>query len=426
LAKGLPAVSIVAGLSLFAVGDQWITSSRRLLAALPLPPLAKVPHELATEVNDNERNGTLTRGEAWQLKARISAAGGHPRTLERIAKAIAQPGSMPAWNEPGTAEELACLWHVFASSVTASSTGFSANATELATAPEYSVHRSLLASNCLRQCSATVTGVDKFPEIALNVTPSALFVGAHYLWTRQAETSPGLPNQNAANVVGKLMRATGDIPKKWELGLAGGLHLTAQCILYARLNEEGLPPPSGRPHQWQALRGSVPFVDLVPGAIIGCQCDDLQYVVRGEFVHSVKRALTSADLQMSRDASCLHSESPTQEAIEYTFAAECGGAPVEVAAQHKFKKRATEGDINAWVNKVAEFMKPHMGDHFRVLLCVKGLLPQTIETIKKRAQDANDPLSRAIVIDTASASQFFDRLGVLMLVEALNDPRAAE
>jgi hypothetical protein len=62
------------------------------------------------------------------------------------------------------------------------------------------------------------------------------------------------------------------------------------------------------------------------------------------------------------------------------------------------------------------------GEKIRVLLCATGLPPTAIERIKERAADANDPLSRAIIIDTATASQFFDRLGVFVFGEALKDP----
>jgi hypothetical protein len=144
------------------------------------------------------------------------------------------------------------------------------------------------------------------------------------------------------------MLTQGGIETHWELGLAGGLHLTAQCILYARrLDEERTPPPpSGRPQQ-QALRGSVPFKDLVPGVIIGCRCDDLQYVVRDKFVDYVDGPLACADFQRSRDASCLRSRPKAwdwdfrardRKPIKYAFAAECGGEPVEVGAQHKFRE----------------------------------------------------------------------------------------
>jgi hypothetical protein len=45
----------------------------------------------------------------------------------------------------------------------------------------------------------------------------------------------------------------------------------AQCVLYARLKEYD-PAAPGQPE----LRGSVRFVDFIPGAIIGCQCADLR------------------------------------------------------------------------------------------------------------------------------------------------------
>jgi hypothetical protein len=79
--------------------------------------------------------------------------------------------------------------------------------------------------------------------------------------------------------------AISGIAKNWELAL---LHLTAQCVLCAQL-ERTAPPVK--------LRGSVPLQDLVPGAIIGCQCTNLQYVVRDDFAHTVNRVLTRADFQ---------------------------------------------------------------------------------------------------------------------------------
>jgi hypothetical protein len=247
-------------------------------------------------------------------------------------------------------------------------------------------------------------------------------------------TSPGFPNYKAAAVVRDLME--GGIQLRWAPGLAGGLHLMAQCILYARLNQAGTPPPppSGLPQQ-QALRGSVPFKDLVPGAIIGCQCDGLQYVVRDKFVDSVNGALTRADFQRSRDASCMCSQPRgfgsdclrawDRQAIKYVLAAECGGEPVEVVAQHKFRKNSHPCQVSFWANRAANFMTVRTGGDKKVhvLLCVTGLSTTAVEKIKKRAADANDPLSRAIIIDTATATRFFDRLGVFVFGEALKDPR---
>jgi hypothetical protein len=169
----------------------------------------------------------------------------------------------------------------------------------------------------------------------------------------------------------------------------------------------------------------VPFKDLVPGAIIGCQCDGLRYVVRDKFADSVDGALTRADFERSRDASWLHEPTVAvvHRAVASTFAAECGGELVDVGVRHNFHQRAREDDVSDWFTKVDEFMKPRTrGGNFRVLLCVTGLSPTAIESIKKRAQNANDPLSRAIIVDTATAPQFFERLGVFVLAKAL-DPR---
>jgi hypothetical protein len=64
---------------------------------------------------------------------------------------------------------------------------------------------------------------------------------------------------------------------------------------------------------------------------------DLQYVVRKEFVRSVDRALSRDDFQKLRDASCVHTEAPFQEAAEYAIAAECGGEDAALAgAPHPF------------------------------------------------------------------------------------------
>jgi hypothetical protein len=420
LENGHPALSIVAGLSLFAVGDQWITTTQRQLAALPLPPLALVPKALATDV---KQELGLRSSRAWELLAYISAAGGHPRTLEFIAAALKFPQRGVELPEPGGVKQFMCVWHVFAASMIPGSLGFSVRAQALANEPEFAIHRSLLDARCMRQHPAREFSSNEFPWILLNATPAALFLAGSDIWNEHRRTSPGFPNYEAANAVRELMQTKGKhgIPKAWELGLAGGLYLTAQCVLYARLDQIATLPPSGQ-QQRQALRGSVLFKDLVPGAIIGCRCDGLQYVVRGEFVDSVEGALTSADFQRPRDASCLHSWSPTQEAVEYVFAAECGGEPVEVGAQHKLRKSACESEVNDWFSKVAAFMKARTGgDKFRVLLCVTGLSATAIESIETRAKNADDPLSRAIIIDTATASQFFERLGVFILVETLKD-----
>jgi hypothetical protein len=437
LANGRPAVSII-GLPLFAVDDQWVTTTQRKFAALPLPPLAKVRTEILNEVNEKEFR--YARSRAWQLLAHIRAAEGHPRTLARIARAIGSCQYTAEFDVPSTAEQLTCVWHVFAANVIAGSPGFSADVQKLATAPEYALHRLLLNRNCLRQASASaVNGDHEFPQtVILSATPAALYFAGYDVWDRQKHTSPGFPSFKAAAAVCELMRelSRGGIQRESVLGLAGGLHLLAQCALYARqLNETGTPPPpSGRPQE-QALLGSVLFKDLVPGAIIGCQCDDLQYVVRDKFVDEVKGPLNRADFQRSRDASCVCSQSRApgytdsdrawdRQAVKYTFAAECGGESVVVAAQHKFRKSSRACQVSAWVTSAANFMAAHPGgEKVRVLICVTGLSSTTIKRIRKRAADENDPLSRAIIIDTATASQFFDRLGVFGFGEALKDPR---
>jgi hypothetical protein len=293
----------------------------------------------------------------------------------------------------------------------------------------------LLNRNCLRQGPATATGDHKFAQIVLSATPPSLLLAGEDVWSELERTSPGFPSYEAAAAVRELMRTEDGIPLRWAPGLAGGLHVMAQCILYARLNQAGTaPPPSGLPQQ-QALRESVLFKDLVPGAIIGCQCDGLQYVVRDKFADVVDGALTRAHFQRSRDASCLRSrprgfESDClraweRQAIKYVFAAECGGEPVEVVAQHKFRKSSRPCQVSFWSKRAANYMTSRTGGNknVRVLICVTGLSPTAIETIRKRAADANDPLSRAIIIDTATASQFFDRLGAFVFDEAVKDPR---
>jgi hypothetical protein len=84
LAEGRPSVFVVAGESLFELGEQWVKCSRPI-AALPLPPLVKLPHELAADVVNDVR---LDQSRRWELIAYISAAGGHPSTLERAAQAM--------------------------------------------------------------------------------------------------------------------------------------------------------------------------------------------------------------------------------------------------------------------------------------------------------------------------------------------------
>jgi hypothetical protein len=292
----------------------------------------------------------------------------------------------------------------------------------------------LLNRNCLRQRPATATDDHKSARIVLSATPPSLFLAGEDVWSELERTSPGFPSYEAAAAVRALMLTGDGIPQKWAPGLAGGLHLMAQCILYARLNQAGTLLPSGQPQQ-QALRGSVPFKDLVPGAIIGCQCDDLQYVVRDKFAVVVDGALTRAHFQRSRHASCLRSRPRRffsdslrawdRQPIKYVFAAECGGEPVDVVAQHKFRKNSRPCQVTFWANRAANFMTMRTGGEkkVRVLLCVTGLSTTAVEKIKKRAADASDPLSRAIIIDTATASQFFDRLGVFVFGEALKDPR---
>jgi hypothetical protein len=213
------------------------------------------------------------------------------------------------------------------------------------------------------------------------------------------------------------MQATGDVVGKWGLAFAGAMHLKAQCVMHVRCEEDGLPWVTG---EQEEKRGLVLFDHLVFGAIVGCQCADLRYVLRDEFAHTVDGALTRADFQKLRDVSCLHSQAPSHAAIESAFAAKCGGKTVVVAAQHKLGGDASEQQVDEWFDAAAKFMRGHAkGGKFRVLLCVTGLSQEARESIKKRAANKKDRLSRAIIVDPASASQFFERFGLWTFVEAL-------
>jgi hypothetical protein len=271
--------------------------------------------------------------------------------------------------------------------------------------------------NCLRQHPEQPDVSDKalvLPRIILTAAPSALFLAEDAVWTQQCLIGEGFP-YDAVVAVRALMRATDGIAEKWGLAFAGALHLAAQCVLYARLKQVATLLPG----QQQDLPASVPFKDLVPGAIIGCQCADLQYVVRAEFARMVDRALTRADFQKLRDVSCLHSQAPYGAAIECAFAADCGGEAVVVAAQHKFDGDASEHQVDEWFDAAAKVM----GDHtdvgkFCVLLHVAGLSHQALESIKTRAANKDDRLSNAVIIDAASASQLFERFGLWTFVDA--------
>jgi hypothetical protein len=65
---------------------------------------------------------------------------------------------------------------------------------------------------------------------------------------------------------------------------------------------------------------------------------------------------------------------------------------------------------------------PKCGKNFCVLLCVTGLPQEALENLKARAANKDDRLSRAIIIDPASASQFFERFGLSTIVEASKLP----
>jgi hypothetical protein len=49
---------------------------------------------------------------------------------------------------------------------------------------------------------------------------------------------------------------------------------------------------------------------------------------------------------------------------------------------------------------------------------LRGLPREALETIKARAANKDDRLSRAIIVDPASPSQFFERFGLSVIVEA--------
>jgi hypothetical protein len=216
------------------------------------------------------------------------------------------------------------------------------------------------------------------------------------------------------------------VAEKWGLAFAGAVHLTAQGVLRGARFQDAAPPLRLGKQQPHDLRGSVPFKDLVPGAIIGCQCADLQYVVRDEFAQTMDRALTRDDFLKLRDASCLHSsQSPDDQApIEYALAAECGGEDaVLVGTRYRCHDldACKHPPVDEWFEAAARFMRggAPMGDkQFCVLLCVTGLPQEALEEIKARAANKDDRLSRAIIIDPASASQFFERFGLSIVVEA--------
>jgi hypothetical protein len=400
--------SIVTGLSLFGVTQRG-HKGLRPTAALQLLPLVALPRELAAEVANDAR---VDRSRRLELLGYIGAAGGHPRTLARIVDAMKDPRHKVSLPVPGNADQLACVWDMFADSMLGH---LSVDARKLATAPENEPHRRLLDLNFLRQHPEASDDDAVLPRIVLTVAPSALFLAEDPVWTQQLLTGEGFP-YDAVVAVRTLMQATDGIAEKWGLAFTGMLHLTAQCVLHARLKQVATLLPG----QEQDLPASVPFKDLVPGAIIGCECADLRYVVRDEFAHTVDRALTHADFQKLRDVSCLHSEAPDQAAIGSAFAAECGDEAVVVAAHHEFHGGASEQQVDKWFDAAAKFMGGHAeGDKFRVLLCLSGLPQEARDTIKTRAANRDDRLSRSIIIDPASAPQIFERFGLWTFVEAL-------
>jgi hypothetical protein len=123
----------------------------------------------------------------------------------------------------------------------------------------------------------------------------------------------------------------------------------------------------------------------------------------------------------------VHSQSPDDQApIEYGLAVECGGdAAVLVAARHKCHDPDARKHplIDEWFEEAARFMRgghPNGSKKFRVLICATGLPQEALEEIRARAVNNADRLSRAIIIDPASASQFFERFGLSIVVEASN------
>jgi hypothetical protein len=406
LADGRLSVSVVGGVSLFDMGDQWRKCSRPI-AALQLLPLVALPRELAAEIATDAR---LDRSRKLELLGCIGAAGGHPLKVECVVDAMKDPRLDVGLHVAYSNEEFACVWDVFATNITAG--GYLVDARDLATAPKYALHRSLLAYRILREHPATSDAHALLPMIVLTATPSALFLTGACPWT-----GARFPSYDAVVAVRALMQATDGIARKWGPAFAGALHLMAQCVLYARRKQA---TATLLPGQAQDLRGSVRFEDLVPGAIIGGQCADLRYVVREAFAHTVDHALTRADFQKLRDASCLHSQPKNQAVADSAFAAECGGEAVVVAAQHKLDGDASEQQVDEWFDAAAEFMRGQTeSGNFRVLLCVNGLSQEALDTIKKRAANKDDCLSRAIIIDAASASQLFERFGLWTCVEAL-------
>jgi hypothetical protein len=420
LADGRCSVSVVGGPPLFDVACNHV----RPTAALQLRPLVEIPRHLADEIAND---ACLDRNRKVELLAYIGAAGGHPRTLKRIADAIESPDDQIPLPAPNSARGLACAWDVFAASGLAGGGGYSVNARDLATAPEYEFHRLLLSSNCLQYIVSTseVAQHDAPQRITLTAAPSALFFSEDDVWTGRGDK--GFPSYDAVMAVRTLMQEPGDVAGKWAFAFAGALHLTAQGVLRARFTEAATPRRVGhqqQQQQQQELRGSVPFKDLMPDAIIGCQCADLQYVVRGEFAQAVDRALFRDDFENLRVASCLHSQASDDQApIQYALAAECGGEDaILVGTRLKCHVDAgTHPPVDEWFEAAARCMRdghPKCGKNFCVLLCVTGISQEALDNLKTRAANKDDRLSRAIIIDPASASQFFERFGLSIIVEA--------
>jgi hypothetical protein len=407
-------VSAVGGPPLFDV----VCEHSRPTVALQLLPLVEIPRQLAAEVTSDAR---FDRSRQLQLQGYIKAAGGHPRTLERIADALKYPRdkkkvTLPA---PNSARGLSCVWDVFAAGALAGRGGYSVDPRDLASAPQYEFHRWMLLLNCLRRHTVETSDAaqhDAPQRITLTAAPSALFLAQDSAWTWIQQISGGFPSYGAVVAVQALMQVPVDVAGNWAFAFAGALHLAAQCVLRARLNEVATP------RQELRLRGSVPFKDLVPNATIGCQCADLQYVVRDEFVQTVDRALTRDDFQKLRDASCVHTEAPFQEAAEYAIAAEFGGEDaVLVGARRTFLDVCRHGQVDEWIEQAERRTRGlhQKGDKkFRVLLCVTDLPQAALETIKARAANKDDRLSRAIIIDATSASQLFEWFGLSLAVEA--------
>jgi hypothetical protein len=93
---------------------------------------------------------------------------------------------------------------------------------------------------------------------------------------------------------------------------------------------------------------------------------------------------------------------------------------VVVPAQCKLDRDATEQQVDEWFDAAAEYTRGHTKrGKFRVLICARGLPQEALDSIKKRAANKKDRLSRSIIVDPASAPQFFERFGLWTFMEAL-------